>query len=50
MEVFLLLNGYEIEAELDKQEQVILAVAAGQLERDGFTDWLDLHIVERKSE
>ncbi|WP_246844273.1 type II toxin-antitoxin system death-on-curing family toxin [Hydrocoleum sp. CS-953] len=31
MEVFLILNGLEINASVDEQEQVILAVASGEL-------------------
>jgi death-on-curing protein len=45
MEVFLLLNGYELQAEVDEQEAVILSIAAGQLERDAFTDWLTNHLI-----
>jgi death-on-curing protein len=45
MEVFLIPNGFEIDATVDEQEQVILAVAAGDLKRDVFTDWLRRHIV-----
>jgi death-on-curing protein len=45
MEVFLILNGFEIDATVDEQEQVILAVASGHLKRDSFTDWLRRHIV-----
>ena len=48
MEVFLILNGYEIDAEVDEQERDILQVAAGQLKRDELTVWLNSHIVERK--
>ena len=40
METFLVLNGLEIVAPITEQEQVILAVAAGQMERDAFTRWL----------
>ena len=47
METFLVLNGYEIEATVDEQEQVILGVASSQLSRDGFTHWLRAHIVEK---
>lgn len=45
MEVFLILNGFEIEAAVSDQEEIILAVAAGDLKRDAFTDWLRRHIV-----
>nr|VFJ78976.1 MAG: death on curing protein [Candidatus Kentron sp. FW] len=40
MEVMLVLNGYEIGADVDKQERVILAVAAGEFSRAEFTAWL----------
>lgn len=39
MEVFLLINGFEIEASVD-QERTILAVAAGEMDRETFTAWL----------
>ncbi|MFB2923639.1 MULTISPECIES: type II toxin-antitoxin system death-on-curing family toxin [Aerosakkonema] len=47
IEVFLVLNGFEIQATVDEQEQVILRVASGELGRDDFTDWLRGHIFER---
>ena len=45
MEVFLLLNGYEIRADVDEQEGVILSIAAGQMDRDAFIVWLDKCLV-----
>jgi death on curing protein len=48
LETFLVLNGYEIDAPVDEQERVILSVAAGEMDRDGFTDWLRAHITERR--
>ena len=45
METFLVLNGYEINASVDEQEQIILQVAASELKRAAFTDWLRAHIV-----
>ena len=50
MEVFLILNGYEIEAGVDEQERVILGVAAGQIKRDELRAWLSLHIVDWEHE
>lgn len=47
MEVFPVLNGYEIEAPLEEQEQVILDVAAGKMNRESFTEWLATHVIER---
>ena len=47
METFLVMNGYVIDAPVDEQVQVILQVASSELRRDGFTDWLREHIVEK---
>ena len=47
MEVFLLLNGFEIRATTEEQEQVILRLASGELDRDEFTDWLRAHVVKK---
>ena len=47
MEVFLILNGYKIDASVDAQEQVILRLAAGELERKAFAEWLRAHVVKR---
>ena len=47
LEVFLLLNGYEIDALVDDQERVMLDVASGQMSRAELSEWLSRHIVER---
>jgi death-on-curing protein len=44
IEVTLLLNGFEVVAGVDEQEQVILSVAGGTMNRDELTSWLDDHI------
>ena len=44
MEVFLLLNGFEVTASVDEQERIMLNVAAGVLDRAGFTEWLTPHL------
>lgn len=44
MEIFLVLNGHEINAPVDEQEQIILRVASGESGRDEFTKWLRAHI------
>jgi death on curing protein len=49
MEVFLVLNGYEIEATTDEQEQVILSVASGLIDRGAFSLWLRPHVVKRRT-
>ena len=45
MEVFLVLNGFEIEASVDDQERVVLSVASGQLDRAGLSQWLKSHLL-----
>jgi death-on-curing protein len=47
MEVFLVLNGYEMRATVDEQERVILQVAAGEIAREEFTTWLRAHVVAK---
>ena len=46
METFLILNGFEIDAAVDEQEQVILTIASGNMKRDDFAVWLRAHVVE----
>lgn len=43
MEVFLLLNGYEVEASVDEQERLMLDVASGHLGREQLAAWLRQH-------
>ena len=47
METFLVLNGWEIDADVDEAEQTILTLAAGQMERNRFMIWVKDHIVRR---
>jgi death-on-curing protein len=44
METFLVLNGAEIDANLDEQERVILDLAAGRIDRGQLVDWLRQHL------
>lgn len=44
METFLIVNGYEVRANVDEQEKVMLELAAGKLSRDTFVEWVKLHI------
>ena len=46
METFLILNGFEINAPVDEQEQIILSVASGTLERAQFLEWLQINVVK----
>lgn len=48
METFLVLNGWEVDATEDEQEQVFLQLAAGTLARESFTEWLKVHLIEMK--
>ncbi len=48
MELFLLRNGYEIEASVDEQEKIVLKVAAGEMDREAFTEWLRAHVIPRR--
>ena len=41
MEVFLLLNGYALNASVDDAERIILGVAAGTLGRTALHAWLE---------
>lgn len=43
MEVFSMVNGFEIQASVDEQERVILQVAAGEMKREEFIEWLRRH-------
>ena len=46
METFLVLNGFEISSTVEEQEGVILKLAAGELSRESFTEWLASRIIE----
>jgi death-on-curing protein len=44
MEVFLVMNGFELTVDVDDSESVILRLAAGELDRVRFTDWVVQHV------
>ncbi len=46
METFLVLNGYEIVADIDEQESIMLELAGGKLTREDFSEWLNKHITQ----
>ncbi len=50
MESFLVLNGWELAAEVDELEQLILRLAAGTLERAEFLAWVQSHLRPLPSE
>jgi death on curing protein len=47
MEVFLVLNGHELNASVDEQESIILQVASGVFDREAFTRWVQGAMVAR---
>lgn len=44
MEVFLILNGYEIDASIADAERVVLQVTSGDMGHEEFAAWLDAHL------
>jgi len=44
MATFLLLNGADVAATVDEQEQLMLNLASGLLSRSGLVDWLRDHV------
>lgn len=46
MELLLILNGYEIAAGVDEQEQLILDVASGKIRLIELREWLQSHIIK----
>jgi len=50
METFLMLNGFEIEAPVDEQGRTVLAIAAGELSREQFVEWLESRVIARSTD
>ncbi len=46
METFLVMNGFELDADIDDSETVILRLAAGELGRMPFTKWVGEHVTD----
>lgn len=46
METFLVMNGFELNAGVEDSEAVILRLAAGELERASFTEWVVEHVTD----
>jgi len=44
LEVMLLMNGAELSATTDEQEQIVLAVASGAMSREQFSEWVATHV------
>ena len=49
MEVFLILDGYEIRASVDDLEKVVFGVASGDMGRDELAMWIEAHLLPLKS-
>ena len=45
METFLVLNGFQILAGVDEQEDLFLRLAAGSVARDELSEWIRQHLV-----
>jgi death-on-curing protein len=50
METFLVLNGWELAARVDEQEQIVWRLAAGSLKREELTAWVQSHLQQRPAE
>jgi death-on-curing protein len=48
METFLLLNGWEVRAAVDEQEQLMLDLASGKATRESLAGWLRDHLYARQ--
>ncbi|MBD1911442.1 MULTISPECIES: type II toxin-antitoxin system death-on-curing family toxin [unclassified Leptolyngbya] len=46
-ETFLVLNGMEINASVDEQEHLVLAITSGELRREAFLEWLQQNTTAR---
>ena len=44
MDVFLRINGWELETTADDGEATILGIASGEIQRDTFTAWVKAHV------
>jgi len=49
METLLLLNGLEVSAPVNEQEQIMLGLAAGQISRGDLVAWMLAHVTEARS-
>ena len=47
MELFLILNGWELCADVDDQEKTIMGLAASESSREQFTEWVLSHLRQR---
>jgi death on curing protein len=47
METFLILNGHQIQATVDEQEQLMLGLAQSAVTREKLVSWLAGHLIRR---
>jgi death on curing protein len=45
LEVTLMLNGFDLVASVEEQEQIMLSLAAGTMSRQEFTTWVMQHLI-----
>ena len=45
MEIYLVLNGFEVNATVDEQEKLFFDMASGKLKREELVDWLQRKVV-----
>jgi death-on-curing protein len=45
LETFLVLNGFELRADIDEAERTMLALAAGALSREQLVAWVEPHLM-----
>lgn len=48
MEIFLLLNGYEIQASVDEQEDLFIQLASGKISREELSRWIANKTYQKK--
>jgi death on curing protein len=49
METFLVMNGFELDSDIDDSESVILGLASGDLGRPAFAEWVGERVIELKT-
>jgi death-on-curing protein len=49
LETMLVLNGHELDADVDEAEAFMLRLASGEVSRAAFLQWLRQHVVVRKA-
>lgn len=48
MEVFLIMNGYELNADIDEQEEIFLKLARGEMQQRELSEWINKKINKLK--